>query len=263
MHASSPLVARVEVWRVELAGLPPPTEEALAVLDGEERRRHASYLAPEPARIFATTRIALRRLIGARTGRPPGAVRLARDGHGKPFAPDRPGLSFNVSHCSSEALIAFCDAGAVGIDIEGPSAAAPPESFGPLVCSDAELRWLRAHPDAADAALERLWCRKEAVSKAWGIGLNGPMSRIDTVDPGSTQGSLDGGGTPRTVWRDLGLPSGHVAAVAVTSPTIRSIDVLVRPFADLRPVSSPTIPGTPGRHFHRPGREGVVRAGRT
>lgn len=225
--------ARVDVWRIDLAGLPPPGEAELASLDGTERRRHAGYLSAEAAATFARTRLALRRLIAARTRGRPRDVRLAVDGQGKPFAPDCAGFSFNVSHCPTEALVAFSDAGAVGIDIEAQSAMPLPESMGPVVCTDAELKWLRAHPGVAGMALGRLWCRKEALSKAWGTGLGHRMSAIETGDPGRTCGTVDAASMPRAVWRDLRLPTAHVAALAVASPTVSSIDVSMRSFTEV------------------------------
>ena len=224
--------AVIEVWNIDLAKLPPPSEAALAALDDDERRRHASYLVAESARIFATTRLALRKLIGARTRQPSCAVRLALDAHGKPFAPDHLHLSFNVSHCETTALIAFCDTGPVGVDIENSPRKPAPQPLAAMICTDAELVWLRANPLLADSALGRLWSRKEAVVKAWGTGLAQDVSRIELGNPGQGSGVVEVPDGPRTVWRDLDCPNAQAAAVAATSSEATGIRVRMRSFTE-------------------------------
>ena len=262
--------ARVEVGASTWRAAAPPAEADLALLDTDERRRHHGYLAAEPARIFATTRIALRRLLGARTGRPPAAVRLAQDVHGKPFAPDCAGFSFNVSHCSKEALIAFSDTGSVGVDIETPSAATPSEAFVAMVCSDAERRLAgcpsrRGGPGAGaplvpqGGRLEGLGNRPEPAD----VPHRDERPRADIWCTRRRPHAADDLARPE-------LATGHPAAVAVASTMLRSIDVIIRPFGEYseddsvaRALSSTPTRGTPGRHFHRPGRAGAAHAGRT
>jgi len=218
----------VEVWRVELRGTAPPSATDLDVLSADERDRHDSYLAAESARIFASTRLALRGLLGRRLACDPRDVRIEVDSRGKPSLANSAWPFFNVSHGSSAALIALCDAGAVGVDVESGLADDAASGLPSLVCTPAELAWLAAHRAEAAETIARLWCRKEAVLKAEGVGLARPMSDVELGDPALRHGSAKMGEGLIARWCDLALPVAERGAVAVLATASSKLQVSLR-----------------------------------
>ena len=222
--------AVVEVWCVDLLAHEPLTPDDLRDLDADERARVDRYLVPEPARVFARTRAALRVLLGRRLGADAAAVRVGAGPHGKPFALDAPDLHFNVSHGGSLALIAFCDL-PVGVDVEAPGTLAPQPSLEEFACSPAELAWMQAQAAPREAALLRLWTRKEAVLKACGSGLAQPPSAIDLGPPAVSAGGVVVAGSGPVRWADLALTSRDVGTVAVNANGVDGIDAVLRSYA--------------------------------
>jgi 4'-phosphopantetheinyl transferase len=120
--------------------------------------------------------------------------------HGKPWVEGGP--HFNLSHTRDLALIAVCATREVGIDVERADrrAHAVPRSLTP-----AERELLGEDPTAR--ALLQTWCRKEALAKAIGRGLNWQPADFDTTAPGDY------------VIEDLDAGPDHVAALAVHGRT--------------------------------------------
>lgn len=217
--------AAVEVWCVDLAVGGALSAADLGDLSDDERARMARYLVPAPAHVFARTRLALRRLLGRRLGVAAAAVRIGVGPHGKPFAVEAPALAFNVSHCPSLALIAFCDDADVGVDVEQPGAAARLSTLEASVCSPAELAWVRRQGVERDAAVLRLWTRKEAVLKACGLGLAQTPATLDLGPPAAASGRTLQDASGPVLWTDLALPAGESGAVAVRSDQHDGLDV--------------------------------------
>ena len=116
-------------------------------------------------------------------------------GHGRPWARHPTGpVQVSLSRSHPHLLTAVGTIGRVGVDVE--SVAAVDGRWDPaLVLAPGE----RA---AGAEARARLWVRKEAVLKAYGVGLARPMERLVLADfPGEVT--------------DVPAPAGHVAAVAL------------------------------------------------
>ncbi|MEV6473069.1 4'-phosphopantetheinyl transferase superfamily protein [Streptomyces sp. NPDC051657] len=136
-----------------------------------ERRRLTGIRVPARRDDVVAARLLLRLCASRATGLPPRDVAPAqrcpgcgRDGHGRPFLPDHPGLGASFSHADGLAAAAV-GPGPVGIDVE-PLTRRP----GPLpvlrrlLPADA-VDAARAEPDPGPALL-RLWVRREALFKA-------------------------------------------------------------------------------------------------
>ncbi|MEU6951263.1 4'-phosphopantetheinyl transferase superfamily protein [Streptomyces sp. NPDC045714] len=136
-----------------------------------ERRRLTDIRVPARRDDVVAARLLLRLCASRATGLPPRDVAPAqrcpgcgRDGHGRPFLPDHPGLGASFSHADGLAAAAV-GPGQVGIDVEPLTR--PP---GPLpvlrrlLPADA-VDAARAEPDPGPALL-RLWVRREALFKA-------------------------------------------------------------------------------------------------
>jgi 4'-phosphopantetheinyl transferase len=92
-------------------------------------------------------------------------------------------------------VTAVATEGAVGVDVES--------------VAEVAARWQRelvlAPGESADDPLEQalVWARKEAVLKAYGVGLDRPMTSVDLG---------------AEAWIDLEAPEGYVAVVSWITP---------------------------------------------
>ena len=179
----------VHVWRIAL-------DEALPELDhvlqpDELARANRFRFAADRAR-YVVSRAALRRLLGGHLGMPATQVRFFYAAHGKPELAATHGsdLRFNVSHSGDLGLIAMTHGRAVGIDIENMRPDIECLEIAGRYFSAADIATLKAQ-----AARELLpafydcWVKKEAVIKAWGVGLSLSLDSF-TVPPDRDVASL-------------------------------------------------------------------------
>ena len=177
------LEALADVW---LLPLPPGdrVEETLTACLSPEEHAHLSKLSrPEVQIRFASTRHALRVLLGGTLGVSPARLRLQTNSFGKPSLADNhpgPPLWFNVTHSHSVALLAISRHGEVGVDVEllrpMPDALKLAERF---FCP-AEHQLLAGLEEAIQSeAFLRMWTVKEAFVKAIGEGLAHPIHEVE------------------------------------------------------------------------------------
>ncbi|WP_433331302.1 4'-phosphopantetheinyl transferase family protein [Spirillospora sp. CA-294931] len=204
----------VDVWTLSLDA-PPATLAALAeTLSPAERERAARCRFDDDRRRFVMARGGLRRILGRYLGVSPEELDWQRGRHGKPGLAGGRDLRFNLSHSGGLALVAVTRHGEVGVDVDRPRPGLPIEPFAARFFPPAEAGLVRAAGPAERAErFLRLWTRKEAVVKAAGgrlvQGLRVPVTAGATVrDP---RGELGGDWS----FRDVPVPSGYVAAVAV------------------------------------------------
>ncbi|MDA0167617.1 4'-phosphopantetheinyl transferase superfamily protein [Solirubrobacter taibaiensis] len=181
----------VSLWEVALDELPARVDEVM--LSPDERMRVARFARRDQARRWTASHVALRAVLGRRLNETPTAVRLEPGRHGKPRLVGRDGPYFSLSHAGSLALIAVVDDREVGVDVEH---ADRDRSTIARVLSAAEQR-------LPESERVRIWCRKEALGKAMGIGLGPAPERLDTTSPGDY------------TLTDLTVGAGYVAALAV------------------------------------------------
>lgn len=147
------------------------TRELLAVedLDGlaatAHPRRRAEYLAG---------RALLRFALQCCTGRPGSSYRLRIGSHGKPECVDGP--SFSLSHSAGVAVCAISPAGAIGVDVQFPSARRRTREIAREYFSARDNDWLRRQPIDS---FYMLWVLKEAHLKALGLGVGGGLDTLE------------------------------------------------------------------------------------
>jgi 4'-phosphopantetheinyl transferase len=170
-----------EVWRLDLAHARPPEPGELSPAEEERVRRRAFE---EDRRRFAASRAALRRLLAARTGTTPSALRIEEGPHGRPEVAGGP--RFSLSHSGPLWVCALTEGREVGVDVEAlrevPEAAQiAARWFGP-----GERAVLAAAPEARRReAFLRGWVRKEAYLKALGVGFASDETARLEPDPSS------------------------------------------------------------------------------
>jgi 4'-phosphopantetheinyl transferase len=141
-----------------------------------ERQRLAPIRLPGRRDDVLAARLLLRLCAARFTGRPPHesapaqfCAECGRDGHGRPYLPDHPGVGVSLSHADG-LVAAAVGPGAVGIDVEPSTRRPGPLSVLGRLLPEDDLREATARPDPG-AALLRLWVRREAVLKAGQDGL--------------------------------------------------------------------------------------------
>lgn len=204
----------VEVFRLDFDLASPASSADWAVLGDDERERAAKFHRHDDRIRSIATRAALRRLLGERLHREPGALHFDAGPYGKPLLREGAGLEFNVSHSGGFALIALSRAGAVGIDIERRDEALDVASFASLVLSPGE----RAAGEGGVETFFERWVAKEAVLKALGLGIAEQLQAL-SIWPRSGAGEEYELRHATEDWSGVGAwaldaPPGYAAALA-------------------------------------------------
>lgn len=176
--AQAPLPpGEVAVWTIAL-----DRWTALAhgeTLSADERARAALIRLPARRKEFLAAHAALRAILASYQDISPESLLFTTTcawcgdpEHGKPRLQDSGGLNFNLTRAGPLALVAVAHEAEVGVDAEPLDRAVEWRSIARRALSQAE----RAQVEATEPALRnslagRLWCRKEAVAKATGLGL--------------------------------------------------------------------------------------------
>ena len=185
----------VEVFRVDLTPHSGREAAAWSLLDAAERRRCRRFLYPAPRRQFVLSRAALRAVLCVGLGCDNGELAFEFSRYGKPIplvGGDRVTMHCNISHSGSHGLVALSHRGRVGVDVEERRPRKNLEElvetvFGPeeqaLLTRLQGRRWL-------DTFL-LFWTGKEALAKAWGMGLRTDFSTFQ-VPPEMLRGERTG-----------------------------------------------------------------------
>ncbi|WP_369182105.1 4'-phosphopantetheinyl transferase superfamily protein [Streptomyces sp. Y1] len=195
---------------------PAPVVEALGqLLDADERARTARAGRESRSR-FTVLRGAVRQLVAARLGVRPAEVvwRLGPNGKPEPAGAGRLRVSWSAS--GPLAVLALAEGREVGVDVEGLREAAVAERMAARWFPFEEARFVAEAPEPAErsARFTALWCRREAVVKAYGgrlaqsfgVSVLGP-SPLAVGDPGRL-------GAGPVLVRDVPAPGPFRAAVA-------------------------------------------------
>jgi 4'-phosphopantetheinyl transferase len=131
---------------------------------------------------FEARRIVRRVLLGDRLGVDPGALVVEEDGLGRPTIAGVSGLWWSTSHAQDVGVVAWSDAGPVGVDVavwaQGqPADVLPVEQF--LCAAEAQAFGAVPLEERAQASYAA-WTAKEAVLKAMGVGLTVDPRRVDS-----------------------------------------------------------------------------------
>lgn len=198
---------------------------ARAVTLPDEHARAARFQRPEDSLRNLLGR-ALLRTVAAHYGGmdPKQLIRVST--WGKPEL-DGCAVGCNVSHTGNQLWVAVAASPQVGIDIDSDEPAQDPREITAAFHPD-EIAALRRAPDGR-RALMRCWCRKEAVSKATGLGLALPLRGFSVDCSATPSGWLrqPPPDTRRVDWStvDLAVGEGCVGALAIVG-RIGQVEIL-------------------------------------
>ncbi len=202
-----PPAGHIELWRGSLSGREERNDDYSAVLANQERRTADGMRRADVRRRFVETRARLRIKLGEYLGKDPARIVLAVAEHGKPYLPEHPELSFNLSHSGEHLLLAVTTRSEIGADVEAVRSRRGLEGIAGKCFAKTELDHWRSLPKADQVgAFFRLWTAKEAFVKATGRGIALGLNNV-VFDAGGGLKLLD-------IPRQFGLPDQwQVAAV--------------------------------------------------
>ena len=195
-----------EVGREDASALSSGEREGLARCRTDKRR--AEFVA---GRVAAHRALALL----APEQRADVSARTVGPDSGRPFFASAPELALSISHSAGLAVAAISRGGPLGVDLEQRvevSEAFLEEAFAP-----GELEGYLAACAGRGEPLTAAWAMKEAVLKAWGVGLRAPLRQV-AVRPTPLHGSGTGVSLKLTLETgrlppDLGPPPATLAAL--------------------------------------------------
>jgi 4'-phosphopantetheinyl transferase len=159
--------------------------EDVAVLTAGECARADRFVFARDRAAFVTARAALRRWLGTQLDRRPAEVPLEIDEHGRPHLATSLAheLDFSLSHSGTVAVLATAVGGRIGVDVEWHGRQRTLRDLLPRVMGPQEQsRLATLEGDEFVRAFLGCWTRKEAVTKALGIGLSYPVAAIDVPE---------------------------------------------------------------------------------
>ena len=201
----------MQLWWVNADQVPP--NWAASRISAAEQTRATDMLHPEARRVFIAARAVLRHRLSVRLGHEPD-IRIRGDG--KPELATE-GLHFNLAHSGPHILIGISPIGPIGVDTEDTTRPRPQRRMAERYFTEVEQVYT-LDPEAEPDLFYRIWCCKEAVLKASGIGIRVPLNQVDVSLALADWDEIEGWQT-----RTIDAPPGLAAAVAV--PQILPIDV--------------------------------------
>lgn len=233
---SVPEPGHVHIWHLDLDAVPEALARWRRTLSKAECARADRFYREEHQNRFIAGRGQLRALLGHYVALPPGELSFVYNAEGKPRlseALNPQGLTFNLSHSGAYGVCAVARDRAVGVDIEycRPNRDIVPIArrfFSPLEVSEL----LSLPEERQTAGFYQCWTSKEALIKAWGIGLKAPLDAFTVrVTPGET--GLVALGLPAYEggdWQIYGLsaPADTAASLATAGPVTH---IVTLPFA--------------------------------
>ncbi|WP_152555666.1 4'-phosphopantetheinyl transferase family protein [Methylomarinum vadi] len=167
-----PKQGAVQLWHGTFCRTEQQHDFYYALLDEQERQAVERMRRPEVLSRYLETRARLRLKLSEYLGHDPAKIQIARTEHGKPYLPDHPELSFNLSHSGENLLLAVTSRAQIGVDVETIRPRKGLDGLARKCFADTELNYWRSLPEERQTiAFYRLWTAKEAFVKATGRGI--------------------------------------------------------------------------------------------
>jgi 4'-phosphopantetheinyl transferase len=214
---SAPAAAEARVVLCDTTEWTSLVESAQGLLSSEERARAIRLRFDRDRTTYILAHALWRVSLAICLGTDVTGIRLISTVAGQPRLP---GTAFatSLSHSGCWVAIAICAGETVGVDIERSPPRTALDTLVSTICTPTEIADLAplSAPER-EVALLALWTRKEALLKAFGVGLNVDLSRLSATANGVVS-SLPSLTTPDLVpcrVFNLPLPGGVVGALAV------------------------------------------------
>ncbi len=205
------------------------SEEACALLDQRERERAARFRHARDRDTYVLAHAMWRHVLGLTLGLDAARVPLSMSQSGQPILADT-ACATSLSHSGTQVAIAITDAATIGVDIELAPPHATLRDLADVLCSADEAAHLALLPPAEhEAWLLGLWTRKEALLKAFGIGLKESPSSMSLSGTSVVAPPASAGNAPACRVHLLPLPIGLVGAWAAPVNVARCSSYVLGP----------------------------------
>lgn len=162
--------SQVCLWFCNAGQVTQRGQEIETVLSAAERARARRFAFPHLRWRYALGRALLRQILGEQLGKDPASIDIKVRSGGKPFVDDA--LYFNSSGSGDWLLIGLSKDSEIGVDIELLKDVDEMDALVSRYFSPKEGTEIRSAPETIRQRMFfRGWSRKEAVSKALGLGL--------------------------------------------------------------------------------------------
>ncbi len=162
----------VEVWHGIITADEELYNRFLAVLDDDEQRQANRFKNTLLHKRYVEVHGRMRSLLAEVVKQAPEQITIYKTKQGKPYLPDYPEVTFNLSHSAEQLLIAVAQNCRVGVDIEVCKPRANLTGLVNKCFAEAEMSYWNQLPDnEKKQAFYRFWTRKEAFVKATGHGI--------------------------------------------------------------------------------------------
>ena len=195
----------------------PHLSEYLALLDKNEIANTERFKFPELRQRYIINHGILRQLLAKYVNKSAADLRIEKSEFGKPFLPDSPAVSFNMSHSGDILAVAISSRCQLGIDVERYKTRHNWEGLVKKCFAPEEAAyWYRLDETERNRAFYQFWVKKEALVKAVGKGITLGLE-LCVVNPDDTASFLRvpelGGLADQWQIYDLELPENQFGAV--------------------------------------------------
>jgi 4'-phosphopantetheinyl transferase len=173
----------LEVWCAPVARRW-PADSREELLNSSEVQAGEAMRSDERRWEYWTVRALARRLLTAHFGVWPGMVTFPSDARGKPSVCEHPWRShmhISFSHSAGFVAVAATRDGPVGVDLERVASFSDRVAMRTFSHSERQ-RLARLEGVIRDREFFRIWTLKEAVSKAWGLGMAMSFPRVEIAN---------------------------------------------------------------------------------
>jgi len=173
---------QVDIWRVSLDRYPASAQWAESTLSADESERAARFHFEKDRHRYSLAHACLRDILSRYLHCKTGQIKFSTNGYGKPMLPPETKMEFNLSHSGDFVLIAVACGHRVGVDLEHFRMDLDHEKIAHRFFSQAECEEFIQIPHKQKViAFFNCWTRKEAYSKAHGLGMSLPLNSFDVL----------------------------------------------------------------------------------
>ncbi len=170
----------IHVWRIDLTQVADKGDSD--ILSPKELATHANFKFKQDAERYWVAHVALRRILASYLLVDPCSLRFEFEEFGKPKLVGA-GLTFNLSHTRSIALLAVSKNQKIGVDTEPLNRPINTEAISKRFFTAKEHQdLLSLSGQERQQAFFRLWVMKEAFVKAVGCGLSGSLAAFEVSE---------------------------------------------------------------------------------